>query len=285
MAARDDAILVEEQIENQLYALHHVDGRSSTELASILGFETFIDHPARDARVVGEHWVYFEPAKAPFGEQREVDIRLVASDGTVEGTFSIDDVKPQAASFLPRSSQPLLTYDTPEHGNELWSIDIDNQHFELFADLSPGPASTNFGEFLDHEEWLYFTTSSDVETTVWRTQADRSPVAIGTIDSSIVSILTGVGDNVFLTSGNAAQTLWVANPSDGVVSLIESTEEITVQSSQHKLYFEMGESSNTWVSDGSQAGTVELPVGGEVFETDSYAYIQAEALMLSLIHI
>ena len=158
LAANDSGLLIEGRGRYD-YKIHHTDGRSIANLTEVAGFEDFIDLPARDVHVVGDHWVYVEPLKIPLeAEPNFVPApRHLASNGTIDGTFSVTELLPQSqsVSFVGGFGElAVFRVQTPEHGDELWSVDLQARSAQVVSDLATGTESNAFDKFFADDKWL-----------------------------------------------------------------------------------------------------------------------------------
>ena len=174
---------------------------------------------------------------------------LWRTDGTTEGTFLLQDIRPGSyggLSTLPTAPQAVVWVhalsggalyflaDDGVHGFELWRTDATSQGTVLLQDIQPGSASA-FGSY-DHYflngatlgSSFYFTANDASVAELWRT--DGTPAGTAMVVELQAGVLTVLGDRLlFFASGS-------------------------------------GTGSGLWQSDGTAAGTVlvsQAPPGAE----------------------
>jgi len=115
--------------------------------------------------------VYFF-AKSPTG------IGLHCSDGTAAGTRFLAPMSVLNALEpvkMPAGNRAFFIGIDESHGSELWITDGSPEGTRLLLDLTPGPASTQFGELKAAGPLLYFTcTTRDFGTELWRSEGTEA---------------------------------------------------------------------------------------------------------------
>ena len=186
--------------------------------------------------------IYSALGPAPLGNQvlfaandGEHGREMWISDGTPSGTRMVRDFVPGAkgmwdtgfAFITALGNRAYFSASDAEHGQELWVTDGTDAGTALFADATPGPASTSPFVFTVTGGKLYFLGGGTPLVSPWLWVTDGT--AGGT---HVVSKAFGVASNF-----NSTTTLWPVNG---------------------KVYF-AGQTpltgSEPWVSDGTDAGT------------------------------
>lgn len=160
---------------------------------------------------------------------------LWVSDGTSSGTYMVRDFVPGAKGMWDTSyayitalgNRAYFSASDAGHGQEVWVTDGTDAGTALFADATPGPASTSPFVFTVAEGKLYFLGGGTFLVSPWLWVTDGT--AGGT---HVVSTAFGVASNF-----NSTTALWPVNAN---------------------VYFAgrtLLTGSEPWVSDGTEAGS------------------------------
>ena len=184
------------------------------------------------------------------------DVELWKSDGTVEGTVRVADIRSGPQGSLPyglvaAAERVVFTAYSEEHGRELWATDGTEAGTVLVKDLTPGSDGSYVHPLTPMNGQVYFSHNGDQWVTDGTSENTRQivPGAAGN--------LTSVGDRLMLIDGN---TLWEIDDTTGekhAVKEFERTSPWTVVSNSAFLFFSAQDNNGSgfWVSDGTTDGT------------------------------
>ena len=213
---------------------------------------------------------------------------LWSSDGSVEGTRMVKDVRAGRGSSLPDNlmafqDQLFFRANDFQVGAELWMSDGTDDGTTIVSDINPGKEDSRPAHFSEAFGELYFQANDGLHgNELWRTDgtgegtvlvADVTP---GIGDSNPRSI-TQVGDSLFFVADSEAfgRSLYVMDsesmPPRRLSTFPTAPLEIEPQqltAAGNQLYFVLDDAvvgRELWVSDGTPAGThvvVDLNPGG-----------------------
>jgi ELWxxDGT repeat protein len=160
------------------------------------------------------------------------------SDGTASGTTLLKDINPGVSSSTPAlftklNDKVVFRATTTNEGLELWVTDGTTAGTLLLKDINPGTTSSSPSNFMVKDGFIYFSAAGDT-----------------------------VGSELWKTDGTTAGTTLVKDIIAGTTG--SSPASMTLMPSLNKFVFKAATSSTTgsgselWISDGTDAGTVQL---------------------------
>jgi len=276
------------------------DGRHGRQLwftdGTAGGTRQLTHFPVRDAfggmlpvmKVVGQHWAFFADDGMHGRELWLTD----GVHGTAAGTHLLADLCPGACgttgellltlpAVAPLPGRLLLTAQAPGLGNELWVTDGTAAGTALVRDLCDGPCDADPREptvsyFTDFYGVATFTAATpDGRRALWR--SDGTPEGTARLTPPGVTASTGIqltffGDNPFAASDAAfGDEIWTTGGTPETTAIwrdLQSEEDIgsyplPVAAAGSKLLFtgfDPLHKRQLWTSDGTEAGTVRIPV-------------------------
>jgi ELWxxDGT repeat protein len=227
---------------------------------------------------------------------------LWRSDGTPEGTALLADICPGHCSSFPWELTNALdavyfSASDGDHGLELWRTDGTASGTELVAEVVPGIVSSSPAALTEHQGELYFQARhQDVGSELWATDgtaaglrlvADARPGPDGSDPLSLLSVGTTLyfsaddgttGREPWKSDGTgagtapladlcpgAADSLWYDAPGPWSQRVYGAVGDRLVISTADTFSCPQG----VWVSDGTSAGTEQVPgLGGVVLFPD-----------------
>ncbi|MGD9647350.1 MAG: ELWxxDGT repeat protein [Pirellulales bacterium] len=200
---------------------------------------------------------YFDAASGP---ANTVNRQLYRTDGTVAGTWVVNDIFPGGNArpeYLTSVGETLyFSADDGVHGRELWKTDGTSAGTVLVADLNPGTAGSGPARLTNIGGTLFFIASGQLYTSDG-TAAGTVPLGATQGTTSIVE-LDGIAyynsaGALWRSDGALAGTYLVADFSAGGSS---SVDGLTV--ADGRLYFVANDGlhgKELWASNGTSAGT------------------------------
>jgi ELWxxDGT repeat protein len=221
------------------------------------------------------------------------------SDGTAAGTRMVRDVVPGAvgmwdsgfAYITVLGSRAFFSASDAEHGQEMWVTDGTDAGTALFADLTPGTASSNAYDFVVSGGKLFFVAGEDFETGSHLWVTDGSVTGTHRLGGAgglglalnIVPALRPINGNVYFAgvTGLTGGEPWVTDGTDAGTRMIANLGADRAPSSfpsgltaaGNLLFFSVIEGtfspttnipeSSLWRSDGTAAGTFKLLETGQ----------------------
>ncbi len=231
-------------------------------------------------------------------------IELWKSDGSLEGTVQVSDIRPGPVSSVPGSlaalgSSVFFAANDGVHGVELWTSDGSAAGTALVKDIRPGTVSSEvYGSIELNGLVLFAAYNSEVGRELWRTDgtpagtfllADMWPGSVGSspLNFSRVGNLVyfqAINDNrpeLWRTDGTAAGTVRVTEIDSGY----SVDTEIADLGGVVFLRGEVGGSGGELMrSDGTAAGTVvvkDIRPGPDGSEPDGFASVGGTMLFFA----
>jgi ELWxxDGT repeat protein len=215
---------------------------------------------------------------------------LWKSDGTLAGTTLVADINPGAASSGPNklavlNNQVFFSADNGVNGREVWSSNGTSGGTALLKDIYVGGTESTPQDLVVANGLLYFTAIDAVNgRQLWTSDG----TSVGTNLLKIISPggthmgrLTPANNLVFFEARDAAHglELWRSDGTEAGTILAKDITpgpgSETSYAEKHldsfgavngKLFFKAvaGGGSRLWMSDGTPAGTFQIPVTGEI---------------------
>ena len=219
----------------------------------------FAGHMACD----NNNTLYFQASDGEHGQE------LWTTDGTTSGTKMVMDARPNenSGTFHTFGLIGNTYYFLNDHDNdkvlELWKSDGTESTTVMVPDF---PAFT----------WIFYVGKSDThhffrtvnastqETELWATDGSGANT-VKVLQGYSINFYEGVGSNFMFAANNQANNSYSLWSSNGTVMGTYKVKEFGSQTVQRfnkfndKLIF--GVYGNTWISDGTQAGTLHLTTG------------------------
>jgi ELWxxDGT repeat protein len=215
---------------------------------------------------------------------------LWKTDGTLAGTQLVADINPGAASSGPNklavlNSQVFFSADNGVNGRELWSSNGTAGGTALLKDIYTGATESTPQDLVSANGLLFFTAVTAVDgRQLWTSDGTSAGTNLLTIikpGGTHMGRLTPANNLVFFEAQDVAHGLELWR-SDGTAIGTFLAKDITpgpgseisygekhldsFNAVNGKLFFKavVAGASRLWMSDGTPAGTVQLPVAGEV---------------------
>ncbi len=204
---------------------------------------------------------------------------LWTTDGTPAGATQL--FASQGSLLTPSGDSTYFTADDGNIGNEIWRTDGTIAGTEVAADVTTGPASSNFTQLLDASGTLFFATDDGTSgTEPWvlgpagaQLLGDVRTGPAGSIEPfleqlfRVVPALASSGTRMFFRAddGSHGRELWLSegNAMDATLVLdirpgAESSDPIFIASDDLVIYFSADDGTHgreLWISDGTELGT------------------------------
>jgi ELWxxDGT repeat protein len=210
---------------------------------------------------------------------------LWKSNGTLSGTTLVKDIYPGGIGGMPSEltvagNKIFFVANTPVPGYELWISDGTSAGTMLVKDINPGVAGSSITDMTESNGWIYFSAQSPMRgRQLWKSNGTESGTSIvkviNSTGSALVSDLIEVDGLVFFRATDGVNGLELFR-SDGTPSGTFMLANINLplagfSSVNGKLYFVSyvnefsSEGRNIWVSDGTSAGTIQIPSSPELY--------------------
>ena len=195
---------------------------------------------------------------------------LYKTDGTAAGTVLVkgSGIVAPLHSYLTNVNGTVFFrgYD-PDHGYELWKSDGTSAGTQMVSDVTPGPASSDFGRVANVNGTVYF----DIGTTLYKSDGTASGTsAVEAIPNatSIQDLTSYNGLVVFhVADSTGDEALWRSDGTPAGTFVLHETGALTPQQpgniavSHGALYFGVYTDSadaSVWSTDGTTAGTTQV---------------------------
>lgn len=198
---------------------------------------------------------------------------LWKSDGTPAGTIMTDIVGLRTGDSAPNvpvmfKGKWVFTADDGIHGRELWTSDGTSAGTRLLKDVVPGANDGGIRQLTVLGDHLYFTARFGA-TELWRTDGTPTGTVPVLTGLNIEAQLLGVGGKLYfsVTTDAHGRELWTSDGSLDGSMMVKDIKPGTVGSSPYdmtafgtQIVFNvtMSPGPETWISDGTPAGTVKL---------------------------
>lgn len=238
--------------------LYSTDGETATDLADDAGFDNWGDFGAAGGR-------FFLSVDMGAGAGDE----LYVSDGTAAGTSLVEDINPTQSSYpgdFAAFGDDIVFAADDGSGDEPWFSDGTPAGTFRLADTVPGPDDGDPRDFTVVGDLVYFIVADDQ---LW--QSDGTPGGTsmvsptdGVTTAGTIDDIATAGGKLFVTDDDDNERLWVID--DGTTTLLELTFEFDLDTATDlnglliSDSYDGDESYEPAVSDGTQAGTFQIPV-------------------------
>jgi ELWxxDGT repeat protein len=208
---------------------------------------------------------------------------LYVSDGTTAGTSLVEDINPIDSSdpqdFVTFGDDIVFVADDGSSGEEPWFSDGTPAGTHQLADTIPGPDDGDPRDFTVVGDLLYFVDDDDQ---LWRSDGTPGGTSAfvptdGVTTAGDIDDIATAGGKLFVTDDDDDERLWVID--GATTTLIEAGFEFDLDTTTDlngllvSDSYAGAENSEPAVSDGTPAGTFQIPVspgdddGLEIYDT------------------
>jgi ELWxxDGT repeat protein len=196
---------------------------------------------------------------------------LMQTDGTDAGTVKLIDTKLWTLAgrgLVTAGDTALFVHDDGLHGAEPWISDGTVAGTHMIANLGAETgASSDPTHLMAGSERLFFSARGESVTGIWSTDGTAfgtKPILPETTGTSAIP-LEGIGNTLYVKRGGAQ--LWSVDGTTGAAALLKdfnpggssaSILATTVLEGRLYLHVSTGSGSQTWTTDGTPAGTLQL---------------------------
>jgi ELWxxDGT repeat protein len=203
---------------------------------------------------------------------------LWKSDGTVEGTGMVKDIRPahpldpdyigsHPSSFINVNGTLYFTAEHPDYGRELWRSDGTEVGTVLVKDIVPGPTRSYVSNMTNVDGTLFFVA----EDCLWKTDGtEHGTVIVHESDTGSVYVVGVRGVTLIFRGAN--RDVWATDGSEGGTALLLDLPDTHTVIGSHanqavggNLFFTVSEyhpdfipRASLWATDGTAAGTTLL---------------------------
>ena len=233
--------------------------------------------------------LFFAAADTPGNEE------LWVSDGTPAGTLLMREIHPNSGSFpsgfTTAGDRLFFVATTPAEGRELWCTDGTLEGTRLVRNLAPGANASNPADLVAWQGRLYFIAHDGRTRTLWSTDgtAEGTQTLMSSTTPREVRHLRLAGDRLCFEALEGYYPshgyIWTSDGTPGGTQRTEplrsGTNYLTITGYAgapdpviaigRRIFFRRRDAfglETLWTSDGTAAGTFELPESRDVHPLD-----------------